>query len=340
MTISILKTVFSGLAALVLALALAGPGWARTVKLGTLAPKGSPWHKALQDMGLDWARISNGKVRLRIYPGGVAGDELDMVRKMRIGQLHAAALTGAGLARVAQEIQALQMPMMFRSDAELAYVRKRINPSLEAAIAKKGFRVLNWADAGWVYFFTNKPVVTPADLKPLKLFAWVGETAHISGWRRAGFRPVPLPATEIHTALSSGLIDAVPTTPVAALSYQWFGLAKHMTDLKWAPLIGATVITERGWRRIPSELRTVLKKSARDMGRRLQREILKLGPASVKVMKKHGLKVHSVPARAIKAWEEGARKGYPSLIGKIVPAATVAEVERLRDAYRASRGSK
>ena len=75
-------------------------------------------HRALQDMGVQWAKISNGKVRLRIYPGGVAGDEPDMVRKMRIGQLHAAALTGAGLTRISQEIQALQMPMMFRSNAE------------------------------------------------------------------------------------------------------------------------------------------------------------------------------------------------------------------------------
>ncbi len=344
MKITMFKTVLTGFSVAILtlglALALAGPGWARTVKLGTLAPKGSPWHKALQDMGLDWARISNGKVRLRIYPGGVAGDEPDMVRKMRIGQLHAAALSGAGLARIAQEIQALQMPMMFRSDEELDYVRKRIGPSIEAAIGRKGFQVLNWADAGWVFFFTNKPVVTPADLKPLKLFAWVGETAHILGWRRAGYRPVPLPATEIHMGLSSGLIDVVPTTPVAALSYQWFGLAKHMTDLKWAPLVGATVITKRAWRRIPAELRARLKRSARDMGRRLQREIRKLGPAAVKVMQKHGLKVHSVPADAVKAWEEGARKGYPSLIGEIVPAATVAEVERLRDAYRASRASK
>jgi TRAP-type C4-dicarboxylate transport system substrate-binding protein len=230
--------------------------------------------------------------------------------------------------------------MMFRSDAELDYVRKRINPNLEAVIDKKGYKVLNWADAGWVYFFTNKSVVGPEDLKPLKLFAWVGETAHISGWRDSGYRPVPLPATEIHMGLSSGLIDAVPTTPVAALSYQWFGLAKNMTDLKWAPLVGATVISRRTWRRIPKDLRPALRKSARVMGQRLQGDIRKLGPASVKVMKKYGLKVHAVPPKVVSAWEKGARKGYPSLIGKVVPAVTVAEVERLRDAYRASRAPR
>ncbi len=331
----------SGLSrALVCALAVlaASPALAVDIKLGTLAPKGSPWHKGLEDMAAEWAKISKGKVRVRIFPGGHAGDEPDMIRKMRIGQLHAVALTGAGLSRIAQEVQALQMPMMFRSDAELDYVRGKMRGELEGALAAKDVQVLNWVDAGWVYFFTQKPVVTPEDLKPLKIFAWAGETAHIAAWRAAGYNPVPLPATEIHTGLSSGLINAVPTTPIAALSNQWFGLAKHMTAVKWAPLVGGTVISKRGWRRIPAALRPQLMKAARDMGRRLQPEIRKLDGEAIAVMKKHGLTVHDVPAEAESLWAAGARRGYASVVGEIVPKAMVDEVERLRDAYRASGG--
>ena len=327
-----------GLAALILAVCLAAPGFAATVKLGTLAPEGSPWHKALQDMAAQWAKISQGKVRVRIYPGGVAGDEPDMVRKMRIGQLHAAALTGGGLTRISQEIQALQMPMMFRSDAEFDYVHARMTPMLEGALRAKRFHVLNWADAGWVYFFAQEPVVWPGDLKPLKLFTWVGESAHIGALREAGLNPVPLPATEIHTALSSGLINAVPTTPIIALSYQWFGLAKHMTDMRWARLVGATVLTDRAWKRIPGALRPRLKKAARDIGIRIQQKIRKLGAQAVKVMQKHGLKVHAVPPEAVAECEKGARRGYLRLIGRVVSKESVAEVERLRDAYRAQGG--
>jgi TRAP-type C4-dicarboxylate transport system substrate-binding protein len=325
---------------LVLVLAASGamPVAAATVKLGTLAPKGSPWHKALKDMAAQWAKISQGKIRVRIYPGGVAGDESDMVRKMRIGQLHAAALTGSGLAGIAQEVQALQMPMMFRSDAELNYVRDRMKPRIDAALGAKGVLVLNWADAGWVYFFTQKAVVSPEDLKPLKLFAWVGETAHIGAWRAAGYNPVPLPATEIHTALSSGLINAVPTTPIAALSHQWFGLAKHMTDVKWAPLVGATVISKRRWRKISAALKPGLLKAARDMGKKLRPQIRRLDVEAVTIMKKHGLTVHAVPPKTVAAWEKGARRGYSKLIGKIVPKESVAEAQRLRDAFRANGG--
>lgn len=333
-----MNTITRTLLAGALAVLIAMPAGAATIKLGSLVPKGSPWHKALEDMALAWAKISGGEVRLRIYPGGVAGDEPDMVRKMRIGQLHAAALTGAGLSRIAQEVQALQMPMMLRSDAELDYVRGRLMPKLDAALEAKGFQVLNWADAGWVYFFTQTPVVHPDDLKPLKIFAWAGETANISAWRGAGYNPVPLPATEIHTGLSSGLINAVPTTPIAALSYQWFGLAKHMSDVKWAPLVGATVITERAWRRIPADLRPKLLKATRDVGKKLQPQIRKLEAEAIAVMKKHGLKVHHVPEDVRAEWVRRARKGYPQLIDRIVPKAMVSEVERVRDAYRTTNG--
>jgi TRAP-type C4-dicarboxylate transport system substrate-binding protein len=309
---------------------------AEVIKIGTLAPEGSPWHDAILDLAAAWKQLSGGKVELRIYPGGVAGDEPDMVRKMRIGQLQAAALSGAGLQNIAQEVQALQMPMMFRSNAELDYVRERIAPKLEAILEKKGFKVLNWADAGWVMFFTRQPVVRPADLKPLKIFAWAGDTCVVDAWRDSGYQPVPLAATDIYTGLETGLISALPTTPIAALSYQWFGLAPHMTDLKWAPLIGATVISTRAWDKIPDDLKPVLLKAAREAGENLQPQVHPLEDKAVAAMLKHGLVVHAVPPEIAAEWEKSARAGYGKIIGCMVPRGIVAEVEKLRDAYRAS----
>ena len=189
------------------------PAPAQTIKLGTLAPEGSPWHKIIRDMAEAWKEASGGKIKVRIYAGGVVGDEPDMVRKMRVGQLHAAALTGAGLSRIAPEIQALQMPMMFAADAELDYVRERIGGKLEATLEAKGFKVLTWGDAGWVYFFAQKPIINPDDLKPLRLFTWVGDTVVTDAYKACGYQPVPLAATEIHSALQSGLINAFPLSP-------------------------------------------------------------------------------------------------------------------------------
>jgi len=311
------------------------PGYAQTIKLGTLAPEGSPWHQIIRDIAESWKEISGGQVEVRIYAGGVAGDESDMVRKLRVGQLHAAALTGEGLARIAQEVQALQMPMMFRSDEELDYVRGKIGPRLEEIFEQRGFILLAWGDAGWVHFFAQQPVVHPDDLKPMKLFTWAGETAIVEAYKDAGYQPVPLAATDILMALHSGLINAFPTTPVAALSFQWFGLAPHMTDLKWAPLVGAVVISKRAWERIPEELRPKFHDAARRAGDRLQARVRTLGDEAVAVMQKHGLSVHAVPEAIVPAWEQAARAGYSRLVGAIVPADMVATVERLRDEYRA-----
>ncbi len=330
------RTMAATMAAATLSLAQV-PAFAQTIKLGTLAPEGSPWHTVLRDMAESWKATTKGTVQVRIYPGGVAGDEPDMIRKMRVGQLHAAALSGAGLAAIAPEIQALQMPMMLTSYEELDSVRDKLAPKLEAILEAKGFKVLNWGDAGWVQFFAQKPVVRPEDLKALRLFTWAGDTAYVEAWKHAGFHPVPLAATEIHTGLQSGLINAFSTTPVAALSFQWFGLAKHMTDLKWAPLVGATVISTKQWREIPDEVKPLLRKATQEAGMRLQEEARKLGDTAVNVMKQHGLEVHQVPPDAVAQWERAARAAYPKLVGKVVPAEMVAEVERLRDEYRAVR---
>jgi TRAP-type C4-dicarboxylate transport system substrate-binding protein len=254
-----------------------------------------------------------------------------------VGQLQAAMLTAQGLSQVVPDIQALEMPLLLTNYEELDYVKERITPKLEPLFEAQGFTVLNWGEAGWVYFFTQKPVVRPEDLKPLRLFIWSGDdTTYMSAWKDAGYNPVPIPVTEILTGLQSGLINAFVAPPIAALSFQWFGLAKNMTDLKWVSLVGATVISSKIWREIPQETRRLLLDSAREASRRNKAEVRRLNETSIEVMKKHGLVVHPVPRDTFAQWETSARAGYPKLIGKVVSAQMVSEVERLRNEYRLS----
>ncbi len=139
------------------------------VKMATLAPKGSSWHLILQEMGEKWKAVSGGRVTVTLYPGGVAGDDEDVVRKMRLGTLNAGLFTSIGLGDIDRTVLALQIPMLFESYDELDYVREKMSPDLEKIFEQKGFVVLNWTDAGWVHFFTKTPVHTPDDLKALKL---------------------------------------------------------------------------------------------------------------------------------------------------------------------------
>ena len=307
---------------------------AQTLKLATMAPEGSPWYDLLVDLGQSWKAASGGTTTLHIYPGGVAGDESDIIRKMRIGQIQAAALSGHGLSEITPEIQALQMPMMFSSYEELDCVRDRLAPELEALTEAHGFKILNWSDAGWVHFFTQAMVVRPQDMKPLKIFTWEGDPTYLEAMKAMGYRPVALAATDMYAGLQSGLINAFPTTPILALSYQWFGLAKHMTDLRWAPLLGATVMSASAWQSVPDELKPVFARTARDIADHSRAKIRSLEDDAIAAMKTHGLIVHAVPPDAIAEWEAVARAGYGKVIGKAVPAPMIAEVEKVRDACR------
>jgi TRAP-type C4-dicarboxylate transport system substrate-binding protein len=152
------------------------------IKMATLVPDGSRWHLVLKEMAERWKTASAGRVVVRLYPGGVAGDDPDVIRKMRLGTLNAGVLTSVGLAQVDRSVYALGLPLVFDSYDEVYWVLERMRPKLEADLSAKGFVVLNWADGGWNRFFTQKPVATPDDLRALKLFTWAGDTEAVDVW--------------------------------------------------------------------------------------------------------------------------------------------------------------
>src|SRR6267154_5346895 len=145
------------------------------IKLGTLAPQGSTWHQLLLSMAQDFATASSGKVELKIYAGGTQGNEGEMIRKMSIGQLHAASITAIGIHEITPEPQAEDVPFLIDSYEEYDYVHAKIRPQLDQAIEKKGYIVLQWSEVGFVYFFATKPYRTPADFAQGKVFTWNGD---------------------------------------------------------------------------------------------------------------------------------------------------------------------
>ena len=275
---------------------------------------------------------------MRIYPGGVLGDEPDLVRKMRVGQIQAAAITAVGLSDIDDAVAALQIPMMFRSYAELDYVRDKLRPILERRLESRGFVVLNWGDAGWVMFFAKESFAEPEDLKRMKLFVWAGDSHSVEIWKAGGFHPVPLAATDILPGLQTGLINAFDTTPLAALANQWFGLAPHMLDLKWAPLVGATVISKKAWESIPADSREGVLQAASEAGERLKGEIRATNQKAIEAMEKRGLTVHPASPELESRWRKAAEEVYPKIRGSIVPADMFDKVRRLRDEFRATGG--
>jgi TRAP-type C4-dicarboxylate transport system substrate-binding protein len=310
------------------------------VKMATLVPDGSSWHLILKETGDKWRTLSNGSVTVRLYAGGVAGDDPDVVRKMRLGTLNAGVLTSVGVAEIDKSVYALGVPMMYDSYEEVYYVLDKMRPRLESSLESKGFVVLNWADGGWVHFFAQKPVAVPDDLKALKLFSWAGDATSVDLWKSAGFNPVPLPATEIATALQTGLVNALGCPPQVAVIAQYYNYAKNMTALPWQLLLGATIINKTVWDKVPADLKPALLQAAREAGTRLQDEIRKTGDRDVEAMRKRGLNVVAVDARAREQWKKTAESLYPKIRGAIVPADAFDEALRYRDEYRKSKGGR
>ncbi len=290
-----------------------------TIKVATVAPEGTSWAKGISRIGQEWARISNGEVRLKLYAGGVAGHEGTAVRKMRIGQLHMAALTNVGLLDIDPAPQVINTPLLIRSNAQLDCVMPRLTPTFEKRLLDKGFVVLNWSDVGWVRFFTRGPMRTPEDAAKYKFWIWDGDPGALLIYREAGFNPVVTASIDIIPSLQSGLLDGFPATPLSALAMQWFALAPHMLDLAWAPLTGATVITRAAWDAIPASYHEAFLDAARRIGDELRAEIRAQDGKAIAVMKKYGLQVTEVDAATRKAWEERALRVRPIIREKIVP---------------------
>ncbi len=318
---------------------LATGGWAAdgkvTIKLATLAPDGSAWHKILKEMGNEWRERTDGRVTLRIYPGGVAGDDPDMVRKIKIGQLQAGSLTVAGLGDIDPAFAAFSIPLFFDSEEEFNYVLEKLTDELRARAEAKGYILLHWGHGGWVHLFSNTPIRTVDDLKKVKLFTWAGDDRVFQAWKRAGFRPVALAATDIITGLQTGLIDGLPTTPLYALSLQLFKHTDYMLEPGIAPLIGATVISKKAWNTISEQDRIVMMEAAERVQQRLMEEIPRIDLEAIEEMKKRGLVVLGVDSEeSLTEWRKTAKILADEMSGTIVPEDVLQKALRHRAAFR------
>ena len=321
----------------VLALCCTASGTALTIKLGSVAPANTPWDLALRGLAADWARISDGEIEVKIFPGGIAGNETDMIRKMRIGQLQAAAMTAISFNNIYPGVLAIAQPMLVRTDEEMRNILEEMTPFFNAQFEERGFVPLMWAPIGWVKFFARAPVRTADDLRRLKLWVGSASPAVLRAWQQAGFNPVALPVSEVTTGLQSGMIDAVASSPSGAASFQWFGLVPHMTDLRFTPLFGAVMISRRAWQRIPAELRPRLLRAATLAAQRVSEGAYEMDDLAVHVMKAHGLQVYAAPALE-QEFQDIIARYFGDLIGdEIDPVAYELVIEKVA-AYRARGG--
>lgn len=308
----------------------------KQLRIGTLAPKNSLYHRQLMALGEAWRGTQGGGAKYLVYTDGSQGGETDIVRRMRIGQLQGGLLSVVGLQEIESSINALQsMPLMFRSWDEVDYVREKMRPAMEKKFLDKGFVVLAWGDAGWVRFFSKTAAVRPADYKGMKFFAWGSEVEQQEIMKSLGYTPVPLETGDILPAIQTGMINAVPSTPYFALATQVYATANHMLDLDWTPIVGALVVTRKAWDEMTPEGQAVVREAGQQAGARIRARARQEVDEAVEAMKKRGLQVHKPNAEQRQEWNELAEKLYPRIRGRLVPATTFDEVYGHLKTYRA-----
>jgi TRAP-type C4-dicarboxylate transport system substrate-binding protein len=309
----------------------------RVVKLATIIPSGSVWDKELRAMSAEVQTRTQGRVLLKIYPGGVAGDDPDIVRKLRLGQLQAATLSVDGLSELDSAFSVFSVPRFYGSFEELFRVADVLGPMLAERLEKKGFVLLGWGYGGWVYLFTKQPTYTPDDMKRLKLFVWAGDNRMVQWWKSNGFHPVPLASTDIATGLQTGMIEALPAPPLVAVTLQWYRTAPYMLDLPMGQMIGANVISKKTWDQISPADQAAIRQLAQRMEQRLEAAIPAQVRQAVDEMSRRGLTVTKPKdAAQVKAWDDMAAQFAATMRGSIVPADVFDQARKARDELRAT----
>ena len=308
------------------------------LKIGSLVPKNSLYHRQLREVGEAWKKSQTGTPRFNVFTDGSQGGEAEMVRRMRIGQLQASLLSVVGLRDIEPSIAALQnLPLAFRSWEELDYVREKMRPGMEKKFLEKGYVVLAWGDAGWVRFFSKQAAFSPDDFKKMKFFAWGAEAEQQEIMKSLGYTPVPLEPTDILPSIQTGMINVVPSTPYFALASQIYSTAPHMLEINWAPIVGAFVITKKSWDEMSPETQKVLRAASDTAGSVIRAQARKEVEEAVDAMKKRGLQVNKPNPEQLKEWRALSESLYPRIRGKMVPAETFDEVFAHLRTYRANK---
>jgi TRAP-type C4-dicarboxylate transport system substrate-binding protein len=317
--------------------ALAAP---TVIKLATVVPEGSVWHQIFKEMGDAWSSGTANRVSMKLYAGGIAGDDPDMLRKMRIGQLQASVISVNGLSELDPTFKTFRLPLFYDSYDEMRSVLESMSPDLEQRLSAKGFVLVGWVEFGWVYLFSAKPLVNVDQVKTTKMFSFAGDDEMNNWWKQQGFQPVAIASNDIPTALQTGMLQALPTTPLAALTVQWYRQIPNMLQLGLGPLIGAVLVNKKTWDEISPEDQAKIRESGAAAQARFQVEVPKQDASSIEEMKKRGLNVVVLDPTQEAGWRKEAEHLIATMRGVVVPADAYDTALKMRAAYRARAGAK
>jgi len=303
------------------------PAPVQQLRIATLAPRQSGLGEAFQDLKKQLRERTGGQVELKMYHGGVAGDEETVVRKMRVGQLDGALLTSTGLGALVPQVLVLQAPGLIRSYPELDDVRSKLAAEFQELFDKAGYALISWGDSGQIRIFSKQKIERPSDLRNVRPWVWRGSPTMKAFIDAAGANGVTLGLPEVFSALQTGMIDTVIASSVGVLSFQWFTRLKTMTKPGGGIVVGAYVIRKDKLEALPKDVQDFIRQSARDHAAEIRDGGRKFDEEATAALAKR-LEFVNI-WRNKEAWEAVQRKARESLTGRLYSKSLLIRVEQI-----------
>jgi TRAP-type C4-dicarboxylate transport system substrate-binding protein len=305
------------------------------IRFATVAPEGSTWMKVMHEYTKAVEDATNNEIEFKVYPGQVAGDEKDVLRKIRIGQLDSGGFTGVGLGEILPEVRIMDSPFLFKSYEEVDYIANKFFDYFSKKFEEKGFILLGWAEVGFVYVFTNKPITALEDMNGVKMWMWEGDPIAEATFRAFKISPIPLSITDVLTSLQTNLINGVYISPYACTVVQWHTKVKYMLDLPLADSNGAILISKKKFYKLSASQQDILRKLSREYFGQLTLMSRKDNKESLELLKETGIIFTTInDQNIIDSFYKAGKQARRDLIGKLYDEDFLLKVEGMLDKYR------
>jgi len=284
-----------------------------TLKIATLAPDGTNWMKEIRKGAKNISKLTDNRVKFKFYTGGVMGNERNVLKKMRIGQLQGGAFTSTILADIYQDAQIYNLPFLFRSYKEIEYVRNKMDAAYKKGFADNGLIVLGMSHGGFAYIMSNTPIRTIEDARDKKIWLPEGVKMVEAVYKAARFSPIPLPMADVYTGLQTGMIDTIGSNPTGAIAFQWHTKIKYITDMPLIYTLGIFAVDKKAFNKLDAKDQTIV---LSEMGKIMDKlgEINRQDNLDARAaLEKQGIKFIKLSAKELKPWQDLAVQSTEAL---------------------------
>ena len=308
---------------------------AQTIKLATIAPESSSWMKDMKAGAASIEEHTEGRVKFKFYGGGVQGNDKQVQRKMRTGQLHGGAFSSGGLNRFHKDADIFSLPMLFRTIDEARYVRGELEPEIRQRLEDAGYVNFGLAAAGFAYMMTNEPASSLTDLSGRKVWIPEDDPIGFAALRALGVAPVVMPVTDVMTGLQTDLLDSVTAPPVGAVVFQWHTRVKYITDVPLAYVYAALLIDKRVFSKISPEDQAVVREVMEGIYRKFDKYGVSDNDAAMQALLESGLETVSPNPAEVREWQGIVNRSHRELGEKgVFDIALFDRIQSMLESYR------